>query len=78
MGRDYPLSTTPNLSPVSSGPSFLGLGNKEKRMERKENRQANRAERQSNREVRQSNRGPRCTKRGCPGQGSGMGFGGYN
>jgi len=70
-GRDYPLSATPELSAVSSSPSFLGLGNKEKREERKANRQTNRA-------VRQSNRGPRCGRRGCPGQGSGMGFSGYN
>ena len=80
-GRDYPLSATPNPSPVSTGSSFLGLGDKEKRAERKEIRQANREERQTNREVRRSNRGGggfRCGRRGCPGQGSGMGFGGYN
>jgi hypothetical protein len=70
-GRDYPLSATPELSAVSSSPSFLGLGNKEKREERK-------AQRQTNREVRHSFRSPRCGRRGCPGQGSGMGFSGYN
>jgi len=74
--RDYPLSATPNLSPVSSGPSFFG--SKEKREERKERREYNRSERQTNRAVRQSNRGARCGKRGCPGQGSGLGFSGYN
>lgn len=77
-GRDYPLSATPELSAVSSSPSFLGLGSKEKREERKERREYNRSERQTNRAVRQSNRGARCGRRGCPGQGSGLGFSGYN
>jgi hypothetical protein len=76
-GRDYPLSPTPEMQAVSQGQSFLGLGSPEKRAERRETRQANRAERQSNREVRKSFRSPRCGRRGCPGQGSGMGFGGY-
>lgn len=72
-GRDYPLSPTPNPAPVSSGESFLGLGNKERREERKAQRQTNRAVRKS-----YGGGGGRCTRRGCPGQGSGMGFGGYN
>ena len=72
--RDYPLSATPNLSPVSSGPSFLGLGNKEKRMEKKADREFKRANRGGG-----GGGGGRCTKRrGCPGQGSGLGFSGYN
>ena len=80
--RDYPLSTTPEPSPVqaNSSESFLGLGNKDKRAERKEMRQDRRAERRTNRSVRSSygGGGGRCGRRGCPGQGSGMGFGGYN
>ena len=74
-GRDTPLSATPNLSPISSGTNFLGLGNKDKREERKANRQTNRAVRQSN---RGGGGGFRCGRRGCPGQGSGLGFSGYN
>jgi hypothetical protein len=71
-GRDYPLSATPELSAVSSSPSFLGLGNKEKRMEKKADREFKRAN-------RGGGGGGRCTKRrGCPGQGSGLGFSGYN
>ena len=79
-GRDYPLAATPELSAVSLGSAFLGLGNKDKRAERKEMRQDRRAERQTNRSVRSSygGGGGRCGRRGCPGQGSGMGFGGYN
>jgi len=93
-GRDYPLSATPTLSPVTSGPGKPDLidrifkspkeraENKVKRQERradnKIDRENNRADRQANREARQ---GQRQSNRACRGGSCGgraLGFVGYN
>ena len=93
-GRDYPLSATPNLSPVTSGPGKPDLidrifkspkeraENKLKRQERraenKIDRENNRLERQANRDARQ---GQRQARRSCSRGSCGgraLGFSGYN
>ena len=93
VGRDTPLSATPNPSPISTGPGNSLIdrifptteqraANKEHRIERradnKINRENNRLDRQANRDERA---GQRQSRRSC-GRGScggrALGFVGYN
>ena len=93
-GRDYPLSATPNLTPVSSGPGKPDLidrifkspkeraENKLKRQERKADNKINRENNQFEAKAyRQAKREERQSRRSCKRGSCGgraLGFSGYN